>query len=452
MRGVHSSWGGRRSFVGPGDQKGRKGHGIDFALTPLVSSLLTSPTRETLATNSALLKLDLYCKGLRLDETCYLEQDGGRKVLRTRAGLGSGLELILPGGLWTNAPVTEPFAQASPYALHRVHGHYVLRHQGVDLTPVRLSPRPAWYDAKTASGKAMTRIGTLQGTYLGIYPAKVCDYWTAKPEKVNCKFCSVGLNLGVDDADDKSVEEVLQVVRAARRESGITYVDFNTGHYAGDTYLDILEPYIKRIKSELGLLIGVQTPPHRDLKRYDALRELGVNRVSFCFEIFDPLLFKDICPGKQAEYGLDFYLEAIRYCATLGRVGPRHEPWVTNGEIIAGLEPPESSIRAIDWITSVGAIPTVCVFRPLLGTDMENEAPPRTEDLVPVFRRLYEACMERGLPIGCAPNVHVSLVLLPEECRAFSRRRFPWQSLKLKGMAAAFRHQFNRRAALFASP
>jgi Radical SAM superfamily len=407
-------------------------------------------TPANLAANPALLKLDLYCKGLRLDDTCHLEPDGGRKVLRTRAGLGSGLELILPGGLWTNAPVTEPFARRSPYTLHRSHGQYLLRYGGVDLTPVQLSPRPEWYDAQTASGKAMTRIGTLQGTYLGIYPAKVCEYWTAKPLKINCKFCSVGLNLGVDDADDKSVDEVLEVVRAARRESGITYVDFNTGHYEGDTYLDLLEPYIKRIKRELGLLVGVQAPPHRDLKRYDALRELGVNRVSFCFEIFDRRIFEAICPGKHQEYGLDFYLEAIRYCATLGGKGPRHEPWVTNGEIIAGLEPPESSIRAIEWITSVGAIPTVCVFRPLLGTDLEDEAPPRTEDLVPVFQRLYEACMERGLPIGCAPNVHVSLVLLPEECRFLSPRRFRWRTLKLKAMAAAFRRQFNRRSSALA--
>jgi hypothetical protein len=400
---------------------------------------------EALRTNPALLKLDLYCKGLRLDDSCFIEEDGGRKILRTRAGLGSGLELVLPGGLWTNAPVTEPFAKQSPYTLHRERGAYLLRREAQPVAVVSLSPRPGWYDAQTSSGKAMTRIGTLQGTYLGVYPAKVCEYWTEKPVKTNCKFCSVGLNLGVDDADDKSVDEVLQVVRAARRESGITYVDFNTGHYAGDTYLDILEPYIVRIKRELGLLVGVQTPPHRDLKRYDGLRQMGVNRVSFCFEIFDPKAFQEICPGKHAEYGLDFYLEAVRYCATLGSKGPSHEPWVTNGEIIAGLEPPASSIRAIDWITSVGAIPTVCVFRPLLGTDLADADPPRTEDLVPVFRRLYEACMEKGLPIGCAPNVHVSLVLLPEECRWLSPRRFFWQRLKLKAMAKAFGYQFGRR-------
>ncbi|HTQ79264.1 MAG TPA: radical SAM protein [Thermoanaerobaculia bacterium] len=405
---------------------------------------------EALRANPALLKLDLYCRGVRLDGPsgpAGIKEDGGRQILRTRAGLGSGLELILPGDLWTNVPVTERFVADSPYTLDRVDGRYLLRWNGSAIAPVRLSPRPSWYDRTTASGRPMTRIGTLQGTYLGIYQAKVCEYWTAKPERVNCKFCSVGLNLGVDDADEKSVAEVLEVVRAARDESGITYVDFNTGHYDGDTYLDLLTPYIRRIKRELGLLVGVQTPPHRDLDRYRELRALGVNRVSFCFEIFDRAIFRELCPGKHDEYGLDHYLEAIRFCATLGRSGPAGEPWVTNGEIIAGLEPPESSIRAIDWITSVGAIPTVCVFRPLTGTDLATAPPPRTEDLVPVFRHLYEACMERGLPIGCAPNVHVSLVLLPEECRSLSSRRYPWKSLKLAALAWGFERRFTRQCA-----
>jgi len=397
------------------------------------------------ARNPALLKLDLYCKGIRLSETTVPEEDGGRKVLRTRAGLGSGLELVLPGGLWTNVPVTERFARDSPYELaRRPDGTYWIERAGERLAPVQLAPRPAWYDRPTQSGKPMTRVGTLQGTYLGVYPAKVCEYWT-EDTKVNCKFCSVGLNLGVDDADLKSVDEVLEVARAARRESGITYVDFNTGHYRGDTYLDILEPYVRRIKSELGLLVGVQTPPHHDLRRYDALRAMGVNRVSFCFEIWDREIFKDVCPGKHREYGQDRYLEAIRYCAALGRRGPWSEPWVTNGEIIAGLEPPASSIAAIEWITSVGAIPTVCVFRPLQGTDYARMPPPRTEDVVPVFRALYEACMSHGLPIGCAPNVHVSLVMLPEEARGLSSRRFPVRELKRQALKRVVALALTRR-------
>src|SRR5262245_54111300 len=160
---------------------------------------------ETLRANPAYLKLDLYCRGMRLDDSCYLMEDGGRQILRTRAGLGSGLELILPGGLWTNVPVTEGFAASSPYVLHRKRGRYHLRRYGERAPvrgdslqvvrgrdagiPVQLAPRPGWYERTTSSGKPMTRIGTLQGTYLGIYQAKVCEYWTEKPN-ANCRFCS----------------------------------------------------------------------------------------------------------------------------------------------------------------------------------------------------------------------------------------------------------------------
>jgi len=126
---------------------------------------------------------------------------------------------------------------------------------------------------------------------------------------------------------------------------------------------------------------------------------------------------------------------------------------VVNGEIIAGLEPPEDSIAAIDWITGVGAIPTVCVFRPLAGTDYRDVPPPPVEDVVPVFRRLYAACMERGLPIGIAPDLHVSLVMLPEEARWLQDDpgRFRAGRLKLKTMRALFarqiRHEMRRAEA-----
>jgi sodium-dependent dicarboxylate transporter 2/3/5 len=362
-------------------------------------------------TNPGLLKLDLYCKGMKIDESCYIEQDGGRAIMRTRAGLGSGLEAILPGNLWTNIPVVEFFVKDSPYTLHKNSGKYKIYRGNEFITDIKLSPQPTWYEKKTSTGKIMKRVGSLQGTYLGIYPAKVCEYWV-RDTKVNCKFCSVGLNLGADDADEKSLHDVMETVGEAVKESGITYVDFNTGHYPGETYLDILEPYIKAIKKEYGLLIGVQAPPHSDLKRYDYLKKIGVNRVSFCFEIFDEERFIEVCPGKHTQYGLKRYLEAVEYCAKVFDT--------CNGEIIAGLEPPESSIQAIDWITKAGAIPTVCVFRPLKGTDFEDVPPPKTEDMIPVFRHLYEACMQHRLPIGVAPNVKVSLVLLPEEGRYFT--------------------------------
>jgi len=390
--------------------------------------------------NPALLKLDLYCRGIQIDASCTLAADG-RPMLRTRAGLGSGLEVVLPGGLYTNIPVEEKFVAATPYRLHKEQGGYVIRRDGEFVGAVTILPEPAFYQQKTSSGKRMSAIGVLQGTYLGVYPGKVCHYWEETP-KVNCQFCSVGLNLGTKEAHEKTVEDVVETALAARRDVGITFVHFNTGYYEGDTYLDGLEPYIEAIKQRTGLLVGVQTPPHPDFKRYDRLRKLGVNNVSFCFELWNKECFEKYCPGKASHVGQKRYLDAIAYCAKIFDTA--------NGEIVAGLEPVEDTLRAIDWITSAGAIPTVCVFRPLLGTVAEDLPPPKTEDMIPVFRRLYEACMEHALPVGIAPNVKVSIVLLPEECRYFldDPDKYCWQEAKLWFVRKAFRAYFRAQLAL----
>ncbi len=191
----------------------------------------------------------------------------------------------------------------------------------------------------------------------------------------------------------------------------------------------------------------MQTPPHRDLKRYDHLRAIGVNRVSFCFEIFDPQLFREICPGKHEEYGLDFYLEAIRYCAQLGAKGPRMEPWVTNGEIIAGLEPIENTIDGIERIVSAGAFPTVCIFRPTTGSDMEDWPAPGYDDMRTVMAAMYDACRRHWLPIGVAPNIEVSLVVNPDDAALLATRDAAFYSYELwrRSLRFAARPVFRQR-------
>ncbi len=375
--------------------------------------------------NPGWLKLELLCRGARIEEAAEVERRGGRPVMRTRAGLGSGLELVLAGDLHVNVPVVEPFAAASPYELRsdvaRGPRAVEIVRDGRPCARARLAPRPRWYDRLTSSGRPMRRVGTLQGTYLAIYAGRVCDFWVpgaARDARENCRFCSVGLNLGADDAPEKAVDDVMEVVHAARRESRVTYVDFNAGHADDFGFLAALEPILRRVKAETDLLVGIQTPPHPDPERWRGIRALGVNRVSFCFELFDPARFREVCPGKARVYGLRTYLDAIEACVALappGRISL--DPWVVNGELVAGLESPASSIAAVRWLTERGAIPTVCVFRPLLGTDLAEAPPPSPEAVLPVFQALYASCLEHGLPIGLAPNVHVSLVLLPEECR-----------------------------------
>lgn len=358
--------------------------------------------------NPGLLKLDLFCKGLRIDKSCDLENDA-RSILRTRGGLGSGLEVILPRGLCVNAPVEEHFVRNSPYILIKQDGRYYIKNDGQVLCKAILPPKPKFYGKRTSSGKLMSRIGVMQGTYLGIYPTQVCEFWQMSP-RVNCRFCSVGLNVGKTEELKKSVEDVLETVVAARDEEKITFVHFNTGYLKGEE-LDILMPYIRTVKEATGLLVGVQCPPSPEFFKYDNLKRIGVEHVSFCIELYNPVKFKEICPGKYKYLGQRKYFEAIEYCVkTFGRGR-------VMGEIIAGLEEPADTIKAIEDLARMGAIATVCIFRPCLGTDLKDYSVPDMAQMVPIFKRMYEVCLENSLPVNIAPNIKVSLVLLPEEAR-----------------------------------
>lgn len=81
--------------------------------------------------NPGILKLDLFCKGMRIDPSCDLEKDA-RMLSRIRAGLGSGLEMILPDDLYANIPALEEFAKESPYLLIKRNGRYYITKEGSD--------------------------------------------------------------------------------------------------------------------------------------------------------------------------------------------------------------------------------------------------------------------------------------------------------------------------------
>jgi hypothetical protein len=387
-------------------------------------------------TSSAGVKLDLFCRGLRVEDLAAAEASG-RPIRRTRAGMASGVALVLPGNVHVNAPVLETWTAETPYSLALSDGEGVLRWNGAEVCVVTRPRRPAFYDAVTRRGVPMQRVAVLQGTYLAAYIGPVCQNWLDAPRR-NCKFCSVGLNLSQTEEVEKSVADLVEVAGRARDEEGVTFIHLNTGYQPEHSALDLIEPYVRALR-DTGLLIGVQAPPHPDLRRYDALRKLGVNNVSFCLEFWDESELQRICPGKHARSGRQTFLDAIRHCAEMFDT--------TNGEIIAGLEPTERTIEAIDWITGVGAIPTVCVFRPLAGTDFESMPPPTYAAMKPVFAHLYEACMRRSLPLGIAPNVKVDIVMLPDECRRLSDapNAFRMQRAKLAAARVVFGAIVRRR-------
>jgi len=367
--------------------------------------------------NACELEIDLFCRGLRVPDDVDLT--GARGVSRTRAGLGSGLEVVLrvdgpqarvKPEVWLNAPVVEAFAQSSPYVLTGAPGpdysYAIVDKRNGARYAARLPPEPGWSSQLTPGGMPMRQIGVMQGTYLGIYINQVCAFWNYQPS-MNCRFCTTGQNVGVAEAADKPIDDVVATCLAARAE-GATFVHLNGG-FLGSRGLAYALPYVRAIKSRVGMLVGLQLAPERVFDRYDALIDEGVDHLSFCVELVDPEWFARVCPGKARLHGQELFFEAMEYCAN------RMPRGAVSGELIAGIEPIARTKEGIDRITSMGAFPTVCVFRPTVGSDMEDWPAPAFDDMREVMRYMYDACRRAWLPIGAAPGIEVSLVVNPDD-------------------------------------
>ena len=395
--------------------------------------------------NACELEIDLFCHGMRVPEDVSL--DGVRGLARTRAGLGSGLDLAIETGsrmkreVWVNVPVVEHFAQSSPYRLigGPDAGYQVLDERDHTEYAVRLPKEPAWYARLTSRDIPMHRIGVLQGTYLGIYVNPVCAFWNSNP-RLNCKFCTTGRNVGPAEAVHKSIEDVVETCRAAKDESGITFVHLNGG-FEGEHGIEHVLPYVKAIKEQVGLLVGVQLAPEHDFRRYDDLVAAGADHVSFCVELLDPRWFQRICPGKARVHGQKLYFDAMAYCVSLLPYG------AVAGEIIAGLEPVEQTLSAIDRITEIGAFPTVCIFRPTVGSDLENWPTPSYAEMRRVMEHMYVACRRALLPVGVAPNIEVSLVVNPDDAAMLAEPTIGFYGYEAyrRMLRLAARRSFRRR-------
>lgn len=393
------------------------------------------------------LEIELFCRGIRVDPSCDLGADA-RRISRTRAGLGSGLELVLPAPrkpIWVNAPVVEAFAASSPlWLIKEREGYRVMDVRTANRYPVELPQEPAWYLRRTSSGVEMSRIGVLQGNTLAIYVSNACLFWAAQPSRA-CKFCTTGKNVGVSEQARKKVGDVVEVALAARDESGSIFTHLNTGYHFEDAdQLEAIhglrqsEPFVKAIRERVGGFIGVQAMPvpRRKFVEYDDLIEAGADHFSFCYEFEDPRYFAALCPGKHDTLGQRGFFEAMEYAAKkLGRGR-------VSGEIIAGLEPIEATKRGIDRIVAAGAFPTVCIFRPTIGSELENTPPPDPEAMKEVFAHLYDACQGARLPVGILP-IEVSLIVQPEETAdlvesSFSSRIYQWKLAALRQLARPY--------------
>lgn len=335
--------------------------------------------------NMTRLKLDLLCKGIRLEEG--LKKSLAPRYQYKRASLSEGRYFALYQGLkkiTINLAVYEKFAERSPYYFD--NEKKALLHDGEKIVDMELIPDPEWY-RKTLPD------GTEYGSYIQLHSENVLatsltNWCRFKADKEDCKFCAISIGPGYVPKEPKKMAQILQKVEGYGH-----YVELNVnaGTVRGDDQgAEMYIRFFNEIRKYSQIPIAAQIAPPKDLNDIDRLKESGVSSISFNLEVWDPEKRREIIPGKS-KIPLDHYMSSFQHA--LGLFGRNS---VTSW-LIAGLESPESTLEGARALASMGVIPFITAFRPLIGSDLEDGTPPDTDTMVYIYEELKKILEQYNL-------------------------------------------------------
>ena len=366
--------------------------------------------------NPALLKLELLSNGLLISEKAQ-EKIGTeiKDVLRMRTGAGTGLEMFLEKQVIVSAPTAEDFCYASPFLLDiNSDGSYVIFKNGRFIQKVTPYPRPKYYSKTTSDGTPMRKIGGLQGDFLSFAVDRRCWFWghydkdkIVKYRGKQCKFCGIGVEWSGRDPIVYTTEQILEVCEEALKEKYVNHIAILAGTFpppgrGHEEYATL----IKAIKERFDIWVRLSIAPPEEEKYVDMLYEAGADLVGYNYEAYDPQYYKEICPGKYEEIDKGVaHQQFDRILKYASKTAGRDKVF---SALLAGIEPRRNTVKGIRYLSSLGVLPRVFVFRPLKGTEFSGKKTSSSEDLVYIYRNMKkiiegEFHEDVGCP-GCARN------------------------------------------------
>ena len=338
------------------------------------------------------LKVGLLANGINLTSSANsVASKGSRYLQQVRSGASNGLDIVLPLGFWVNVPVTK---QATEYTLDFLDGTYriTIKYKN-DYVPVAVVPKPLFYDDITTTGHMMKYIGQMSGDRIGFGLTNGCYFWK---EERRCQFCSIGTNTS-EEVGKKNFNDIIEVLSKATADPVMpakhVLISGGTLHH-DDWGVSSFQKIITNIKHEFNLPIYLMAVPPQEKVSYSELCEAGVTEMAMNLEIFSDTIAQEIIPGKRNLIGKAKYLQALTYARRhWGRKQVR-------SLLVVGLEPLGTTLDGVRAILDAGGTPVLSVFRPLVGSKLENHPRPKVEFLLELYDKAVQICESYGATLG----------------------------------------------------
>jgi len=344
------------------------------------------------------LKTELLIEGLTLTEEAMttVGQGGMEKVFwvfemtqSTHKGTGDGSrplpnDMLLPYDLYVDVR----YSPKSPFRVHKSGDAVILMKNNVELCEVRWPTRPDYYSKKTRSGEWMKKVASMRGDCgLRVCFDNACTYFGKKEQ---CKFCNIvpARQRNKDHVVTiKEAEDIYDVVKEAIIDNPVCSHLAMTAGAAKDDGLGNLPEILEKLKPLLAqkyFPIVTAITATRNIEETQYLCSTGISSVAFNLEIWDEKIFSEICPGKTRRVGRERWIQSLKEARDLLK------PARALSSFVVGLEPMESVLAGINYLSTEGIFPIMSPFIPMVGTEYEGKEPPKIDWVWDVHERATE--------------------------------------------------------------
>ena len=326
----------------------------------------------------AAIKAGLLCYGVNVDEATGAELLKARPYFYDKGFVHAVNANIAGSNVCVS--VAERFSGVSPYHLKGSDNNFYIEYGEGERVPIRL------FDDLPATGTVVDMLARPHSdTVISLWPSLVCCYDT--PTK-KCRFCSIK---PTEEQTVVPAEEVVEGLRALFKLTDKYSINLGGGTYINPDHMArYLIEIIEGVRTFTHNPISVEMAPPADLSLIKALRNAGASSLIMNLEVANPVLRREICPGKSS-ISYEHYYSSYAYGVEVFGRGK------ISCVLIAGIQPKEDIVAECAKLTDLGVVPTIIPFKAMDDCILKDKGNCPAEDLIWISAQVGAMLRQKGL-------------------------------------------------------
>jgi hypothetical protein len=355
------------------------------------------------------VKITALSDGVAIDQPTLASLGGPDALTIHEYATTGGVTLRLPEAVLVNAPFDHPTNARSPLRLLGTSDDgFLLDHPEGQVAVEEVLPLPGFLDVRDGAGELIRDRVMSHADRLRVSPIVGCAY--------DCTFC----DLATVPYRRRPTETLLEAIDLALAHDVLPVRHLLiSGGTPGPR--DTHQEYFTEVCEDIARHVGTRpAPPGFDRFEVDLMMsprpdgpafvdrvvDAGITGFSINLEVYAEDAAMRHIPRKhqQARRHLE---------ATVSRAVERVGVGAVRSLIVVGLEPLETTLDGIRWLTSLGCEPVLSPFRPAPDTALADAPPVDGRTLEQVLDGARTIVEEAGVDLGpgCVPCQHNTLTL-----------------------------------------